>query len=155
MPSGSGQIRREKVKRHNLSKFLHLLKFYTKNPNHDLMEHLNAIEVIHRGASLNGHELCREEAVFLLLRTLTGYWRDFTKQLDVMFDRQMSAKFFITNLRERWVIKSKDYRVMERPEGYEPNHHRHQSHNAPWERSQNKYPRCREGYIIEYVPGDP
>ncbi|KAL2508204.1 hypothetical protein Fot_31851 [Forsythia ovata] len=96
------------------------MKFYTKNSNHDLMKHLDAIKVIHRGASLNGHQVCRDEAVFNILRTLTGYWRDFVEQLDVMFDRQMSAKLLIANLRERWVINSKDYKVMERPERYEP-----------------------------------
>ncbi|KAL2475479.1 hypothetical protein Adt_36215 [Abeliophyllum distichum] len=75
MPSGSARIRRQKVRRQNLSRFLHLLRFYTKNPNHDLMEHLDAIEEIHRRASLYGHELCREEAVFHLFITLYGYWR--------------------------------------------------------------------------------
>ncbi|KAL2538494.1 hypothetical protein Fot_19885 [Forsythia ovata] len=117
MLSGSAQIRREKVRKHNLSRFLHLHRFYTKNTNHDLVEHLDAIEVIHRGVSLNGHELYRDEVVFHLLRPLIGYWRDFVEHLDVMFDLQMFAKLLITNIRERWVINSKDYRVMERSGG--------------------------------------
>ncbi|KAL2495587.1 Uncharacterized protein Fot_39344 [Forsythia ovata] len=120
------------------------------------MEYLEAIEEIHRGASLNGHELCRDEAVFHLLRTLTGYWRDFAEQLDVMFDRQMSVKLLIANLRERWVFNSKDYRRIRRPKGYEPNHHRHQPHNASWEGGHEKVPEVdSEGHIIEYVPRDP
>ncbi|KAL2538548.1 Uncharacterized protein Fot_19939 [Forsythia ovata] len=117
MLSGSAQIRREKVRRHNLSRFLHLHRFYTKITNHDLVEHLDAIEVIHRGVSLNGHELYRDEVVFHLLRPLTGYWRDFVEHLDVMFDIQMFAKLLITNLRKMWVINSKYYRVMERSGG--------------------------------------
>ncbi|KAL2541675.1 Uncharacterized protein Adt_02653 [Abeliophyllum distichum] len=120
------------------------------------MEHLDAIEEIHRGTSLNGHELHRDEAVFHLLRTLTGYWRDFAEQLDVIFDRQMPVKLLIANLRERWVINSKDYRMIRRPKGYEPNHHRHKPHNASWEGDHEQIPEVdSEGHIIEYVPGDP
>ncbi|KAL2491886.1 hypothetical protein Adt_27514 [Abeliophyllum distichum] len=120
------------------------------------MEHLEAIEEIHRGASLNGHELCRDEAVFYLLRTITGYWRDFFEQLDVMFDGQMSIKLLIANLRERWVINSKNYRMMRRPKGYEPNHHRHQPHNVSSEGGHEQVPEVdSEGHVIEYVPGYP
>ncbi|KAL2517806.1 hypothetical protein Adt_14053 [Abeliophyllum distichum] len=119
------------------------------------MDHSDAIEIIHRGTSLYRHECCRDEAVFHLLKTLTGYWKDFFEQLDVMFDHQMSGKLLIDNLRKRRVINNKDYRVMERPEGYQHNHHRHQPHNASWERGHEQVLEVdSEGHIIEYVPRD-
>ncbi|KAL2532829.1 Uncharacterized protein Adt_06180 [Abeliophyllum distichum] len=117
------------------------------------MEHLDAIKEIHRETSLNGHELCRDEAVFHLLRTLTEYWRDFAEQLDVMFDRQICVELLIVNLRERWVINNKDYRMIRRPKGYEPNHHRRKLHNESGREAMSKYRRwIARGHIIEYVP---
>ncbi|CAA3031173.1 Hypothetical predicted protein [Olea europaea subsp. europaea] len=86
MVNGRSQLAREQTQRHEM--FLRLYRTYVRNPNHNMLEHLDTIERITRGAENNRHEFHRDEIVYHLYRTLSPYWRRFIERLEEMFEYQ-------------------------------------------------------------------
>ncbi|KAL2461927.1 Uncharacterized protein Adt_45347 [Abeliophyllum distichum] len=94
--------------------FLRLHKTYVKNPNHNLLEHLNPVNKIIRGADKNGHSFHRDEIVYHLQRTLSPYWKQFMDEIEQKFEYQTPSALLMMSLREKWLIN--DNRKMIEPD---------------------------------------
>ncbi|CAA3006783.1 Hypothetical predicted protein [Olea europaea subsp. europaea] len=117
MVSGQGQTSR--TERCNYFTWLH--RNYKKNPNHDLIQYLDAMEKIYRRARANGYQFHRDEIVYHLDRTLTPYWKQFIKGIEETFDDQTPPNLLLRCIRERWRVNCEDVRDTSKMPGYEPN----------------------------------
>lgn len=109
--------------------------------------------MIFQGMILNKHEFHRNEANFYILRTLRVTGGILVKQIDIMFNRQISTKLLIANLREIWAIDYEDFDYIKMFKGYEPDYCRRRMCSPPPNISYLEMLEFdSEGNIIDYTP---